>query len=236
MTKVATTDDYLNYAKIAGFFYSIIVVLSFIPSQLLDMDVIFSADNALIAMEQHRGTYSIGSAIEFLMFMSVMVLSWALYVLLKPVHKNLATLAFAFRFGEAVLGGMVIVFYIMSMRLLDTNADYLTALAPEQLIALAHFFLKTSTAMYYVILTLMGIGAAIYCYLFYVSNMIPRAFAIWGLVTYLTMIVYGMVNIAYPDAPRELAYAMVPGALFEFLIGLWLFFKGVDMNSTQTAP
>ena len=76
----------------------------------------------------------------------------------------------------------------------------------------------------------MGVGGVVYCYLFYISSYIPRILSVWGIITYLTMVAYGFVNIILQNPPAELMYAMAPGALFEISIGLWLFFKGVSVN------
>lgn len=229
MAKGYAPNDRLNYVKIAGFFYSIIIVLSFVPSQLLSARAIFTGDDAIQTMAENEFLYRIGTTVEFLMFISVMVLSWALYVVLKSVNKNLAQLAFALRFGEALLGCFVIILYVMALYLLD-DTEYLKVFSEEQRQALGYFFLKIGHAAYFVLLTVMGIGAAIFCYLFYISRYIPRAFAIWGIITYFTMIFYGLVNLTHPEAPKELMFAMIPGALFEFLVGLWLLFKGINTN------
>jgi hypothetical protein len=177
--------------------------------------------------------FRIGTAVEFLMYMVVMVLSWALYITLKPVNKNLALLALIFRFGEAILGFVMIILYLITLMFLD-GAEYLQVFKPEQLQALARFFLILSDAGYYILLAVMGVGGIVFCYLFYISNYIPRVLAVWGIITYLTMVLYGFINISLQNAPSELAYAMAPGALFEISIGLWLFVKGISVNQSQT--
>jgi hypothetical protein len=222
-----------NYTYIAGIAYVLIIILSLIPSNIFDISSILKAENAAKNIIGYEGVFKIGIAIEFSMFMLVMALSWALYIILKPVNKNLALLGLIFRFAEAILGCVVILFYLTILMLLS-GAEYLQVFEPAQLQALARFFLHLSGVGFYVLLTLMGIGGAVYCYLFYISSYIPQILSIWGMITYSTMVAYGFINIIFHDAPAELAYAMAPGALFEVSIGLWLVFKGLSVNQKQT--
>jgi len=221
-----------KYTMIAGITYVMIIVLSLIPGAIFDLGSILKGKNAVENMVGQEGLFRVGLAIEFLMFILVMVLSWALYIILKPVNKGVALFGLLFRFSEAVLGCVVIMFYLAILMLLS-GADYLQSFQPEQLQALARFFGKLGGVGYYILLFTMGVGAIAYCYLFYISRYIPRALAVWGIITYSTMIAYGFINIIVHNPPSELAYAMAPGALFEVTIGLWLTFKGISINKQQ---
>ncbi|NQZ82510.1 MAG: DUF4386 domain-containing protein [Colwellia sp.] len=222
-----------NYTKIAGITYALIIIIAMFPSMIFDIGSLLKAENAANNMVGKEGLFRIAIAVEFLMFVLVMVLSWALYALLKPVNKNLALLGLIFRFGEALLGCVVIMF-ILTILIFLSGAEYLQAFEPAQLQALARSFLKLYGVGYDILLFIMGVGGVVYCYLFYISSYIPRVLSIWGMITYSTMVVYGFVNIAVHNAPSELAYAMAPGALFELTIGLWLVFKGISVNQNQT--
>lgn len=221
-----------NYTKIAGITYALIIIIATFPSMIFDLGSLLKAKNAVENFVGQEGVFRIAIAIEFIMFVLVMVLSWALYVVLKPVNKNLALLGLIFRFGEALLGCVAIMF-ILTILMLLSGAEYLQAFEPNQLQALARFFTKLYGVSYYILLFIMGIGGVVYCYLFYISGYIPKFLSIWGMITYSTMVLYGFINIAVHNAPSELAYAMAPGALFELIIGLWLVFKGISVNQNQ---
>lgn len=223
-----------NTTKIAGITYALIIIIATFPPIIFDIGSLLKAENAADNLLGQEGIFRVAIAVEFLMFVLVMVLSWALYVLLKPVNKNIALLGLIFRFGEALLGCVVIMFYFTVLLLLS-GAEFLKAFEPTQLQALSHFFLKLSGVGYNILLFIMGIGGIAYCYLFYTSNYIPRVLSAWGIITYATMVVYGFAKIAMHNPPSELVYAMVPGALFELIIGLWLVFKGITVNQNQIA-
>ena len=219
---------HLNIVKIAGFCYAMIIVLALVPNMMFSASAITLADNPIAAMAKTQHLYSAGMGIEFTMYIMVMVLSWSLYVILKPYHPQLALFGFAFRFGEAILGCIAIILYAMTLLLLS-GSEFLNVFTSEQLGALGHFFLKVSGSTYDVLLTLMGIGAFALIYLFLVAKLVPNWLSIWGLITYFSMMCYGMINIFYPDAPAVLRFAMAPGALFELTFGFWLFFKGINV-------
>jgi len=218
-----------SYTYIAGVTYAIIIIISILPSQIFDLGGLLKTGNAAENLVGQEGILRVAIAIEFIMFVLVMVLSWALYVLLKPVNKSLALFGFIFRFGEALLGCVVVMFYLTILLLLS-HADYLQVFEAAQLQALSLFFLKLTGVGYKILLFIMGVGGIAYCYLFYISNYIPKALSIWGIFTYTTMVVYGFVNISVHNAPTELAYAMAPGALFELTIGIWLTVKGISVK------
>ena len=222
-----------NYTKIAVITYALIIIIATFPPMIFDISSLLKAENAADNILGQEGLFRIAISIEFLMFVLVMVLSWALYVLLKPVNKNLALLGLIFRFGEALLGCVVIMFYLTILIFLS-GAEYLQAFEPAQLQALSSFCLKLSGIGYNILLFIMGVGGVAYCYLFYTSNYIPRILSVWGIITYSTMVAYGFLNIVLHNAPSELVYAMVPDALFELTIGLWLVFKGISVNQNHS--
>lgn len=229
-----STNVKTNYTFIAGITYALIIIIATFPPLIFDLGSLLKAENAADNLVGQEGVFRMAIAVEFLMFVLVMVLSWALYVLLKPVNKNLALLGLIFRFGEALLGCVVIMFYLAILMLLS-GAEYLQVFEPAQLQALARFFGKLGGGVgYHILLFIMGVGGVAYCYLFYTSQYIPRALSVWGMITYSTMMAYGFINIVVHNAPSELAYAMAPGALFELTIGLWLVFKGISVNQHQT--
>ena len=162
------------------------------------------------------------------MFVLVVLLSVALYVILKTVDKNLALLALFMRFGEGIIGGVVTMLSgLIPLLLLSGEAVFAT----EQLQALVGLFLDVQTAGLYVVMIFMGVGGTVFCYLFFKSKYIPRILAAWGILTYLIMLIFSFVNILLPDLPEMIAIVLyTPGALFEVIIGLWLLFKGVNVQ------
>ena len=82
-----------------------------------------------------------------------------------------------------------------------------------------------------IVLILIGIGATVFCYLLFESKYIPRPLAAWGIFTYLSMLSLGLVSILFPNHPLLLETVLYGvGGSFEFVFGLWLLFKGIDLE------
>ena len=76
-------------------------------------------------------------------------------------------------------------------------------------------------------------GAAGMCMatLLYRSRLIPRWLAILGLVTYPTLLAGSILNMFnVVDVTQGIGLvALVPGALFEFILPIWLIVKGFSV-------
>jgi hypothetical protein len=166
-----------------------------------------------------------------MMFVLVVLLSLALYVILKTVNKNLALLALLWRLGEAIIGGGVTVLSgLIPLLLLNGEAVFET----EQLQALVGLFLDVRTAGLDVVLIFIGMGGTVFCYLFFKSKYVPRILAVWGMLTYLSMLILAFVSILLPNLPETIKMAFyVPGGLFEIIFGLWLLIKGVNVEQWE---
>jgi hypothetical protein len=166
-----------------------------------------------------------------MMFVLVVLLSLALYVILRTVNRNLALLALLWRLGEAIIGGGVTVISgSIPLLLLDGEAAFET----EQLQALVGLFLDVRGAGLDVVLMFIGMGGTLFCYLFFKSKYVPGILAAWGMLTYVSMFVLGSASILFPGLPESVKMVFyAPGALFEILFGLWLLIKGVNVEQWE---
>src|SRR5258706_10719685 len=80
--------------------------------------------------------YRIGIANNIVTFAIDVVLIWALYVLLRPVNRNLALLAVFFRLVETTIACVAIIYYFIAMQFVS-DADQLKAFDSGQLQALS---------------------------------------------------------------------------------------------------
>ncbi len=213
---------------VAGVAYPLIIVLGVFKVNFLEAGLVVSGDDAATAgnLAANEWLFRVGIVSEIVLFMLVVSLALALYVILKAVDENLALAALLFRLGEGVVGGIVTVISgLMPLLLLDGEAAFGTA----QMQALVGSFLDVRTAGLDIIMIFMSPGGIIFCYLFLKSRYVPSILAIWGIVTYSTMLGYSIVHILFPDLPEMVSIILfTPGGLFEVTLGLWLLFRGVD--------
>lgn len=216
------TQSSLNlYAKHLGWAYLIYIILGMSNAMYFKSGIYNFA-----TFDQTESQFRFAQTLDVIMFIAVIWASWAQYLVTKTINKNLAFIALLFRFGEGLLG-FAATTIVLTILVVLTNPEYLAVFQVEQLHVLANIFLKMSNSMWDILLIIMGIGATIFMYLFFVSKYVPQWMAIWGAFTYMSMIVYGFANILLTNPPEFLGQLMMPGALFEITFGLWLIVKGV---------
>jgi hypothetical protein len=229
MTNHSIETSQHKAARIAGFLYLIIIVTSLLSMVFVESRLVVPGnDSATFNNIVANGLlFRVGALYDLIMFASVVGLAVALFVVLKPVSKNLALLAMSWRLGEAILGG-VTVFVSSVVVLLVSGNGLLSVFSTEQLQALAMLFLDVRTAGLSVVIVFLCLGTIVFCYLFYKSRYIPRWLAIWGILSFLLMLVQSFAGILVPN--KSLMIFGAPAILFEIAIGVWLLFKGINVQ------
>jgi hypothetical protein len=218
------------YARIAGGAYLVIVLAAFLYGGLVQSQLIVPGDDAITATNilENPLRFRIGIVLVLVIYASVVVASWALFIILRAVHKNLALLALLMRLAEAVVGAATVLLSFGVWHVLSADTS-VSAFEPDQLQALAGRLLEIQTAGLDIVLLFVGLGATIFCSLFFKSKCIPRPLAGWGIFTYLSMLFLALVSILLPDHPSILETVLYSaGGAFELIFGLWLLVKGVD--------
>lgn len=220
----------LPYARVAGLAYLLTMMLGIFSVNFVETRLIVPENSAETVnnIMENEILFRVGVASEIMMFVLVVLLSFALYVVLKTVDRNLALLALLWRLAEAIVGaGTIILSGLIPLLLLNKRAEFET----EHLQAWVGMFLDVRSAGLDVVLIFIGVGGMVFCYLFFKSKYVPRILAAWGIFTYLTMLIISFVSILTPDFPETLKLAFyAPGGLFELLFGFWLLFKGIDIE------
>lgn len=76
---------------------------------------------------------------------------------------------------------------------------------------------------YQIGMAIWGFGGLMFCYILYISKLVPRLFAIWGLLGYLVFILGTISELFGYSIGIQLA---IPGGLFEIALSIWLILKG----------
>lgn len=224
-----------TYARVAGLTYLLIIILGVLNSAFIDSKLIVFGSDTLTANNilANDFLFRVGMVCVLILYASVVVLSLSLYLILKPIHPCLALLAMILRMVEATLGAATVLISLVVLAILK-DANYSPAFEPGQLEALAGVFLGVRTAGLDLVLVFVGLGGAIFCYLFYKSKYIPKALAVWGMFTYLSMIMLAFISILVPNHSEIIEIVLYGfGALFEVIIGLWLLIKGIDVRAVR---
>lgn len=196
MDEINTETSLHVYARVAGLAYIVVILLGIFSVSYMDSNVVVPGNDAatvnnILANELR---FRISFLSELVMYVLVVFLSLALYVILKSVNKQLALLALLWRLGEAVIGSSVAVLGGL-VPLLLLNHD--VAFETSQLHSLVGVFLEVRNAGLDVVLIFIGVGGTLFCYLFFKSKYIPRILSVWGMITYLSMLLLAFTSNSY---------------------------------------
>ena len=229
MTRRTVDESQRRAAKVAGVLYLVMMATAiyfdtFVRSKLIVPGDIAKTASNIIAFER---LFRLGIVFELTTAAGDIVLLSALYVLLKPVSRNLALLAAFWRLTESTIFAVIAVSGIVTLQLLS-GAEYLRAFTPEQLQALARVSISAHSAGFNVALGFLGLGGGVFAYVLYKSRYVPAALPVIGMIAYAQMLAMSVAIILFPHAAKVITPAWYAfGFVFEVGCGLWFLIKGI---------
>jgi hypothetical protein len=170
-----------------------------------------------------------GLAGEMLVLVCDVAVAMILYVLLKPVHRNLALLAAFLRLTFAGVYGVVGLFQLAAVILLGGD-DFLRAFDLQQLHALAYLSLRLHGYGYGISLIFFGFSLVLLGYLIYRSGYLPRIIGALLVIAGLGYLINSFAQILAPTVAATLfPWVLLPALPAELGLCLWLIVKGVDV-------
>ena len=232
MTSRAAGSSPRTYARVAGLLYLFIIVAAgfgelFVRGRLIQWGDAAATANNILSSEP---LFRVGLAGEMLTCVCDVALAMLLYVLLKPVNKNLALLAAFFRLTFVGIYGASKLFEIAALVALG-SAETLKALSPLQAQDLAYVSLRVHSLGYGASLLFFGSCCILFGHLIHKSGYLPRLLGIMLAIAgcgYIAFSVAQMVSPAF--AARVLFPWIIPIAFVaESGLALWLIVKGVNL-------
>lgn len=227
MTTDSVNESQRKAAKVVGLAYLLVIIPAifaefYIGAQILVYDN--AAQNALNILA-HERLFRLGIAANLTVFIIDVILIAALYVVLKPVNRNLALLAAFWRLVETAVLVNVVLSDLDVLRVLS-GAGYLQGFEADRLHGLARLSVGAHDAAYGVGLVFAGIGSTVFCYLWYKSRYIPRALAVLGIFSSFLLAACTFSFIIFPELSKivSVAYYGTPIFVFEVAMGFWLLF------------
>lgn len=224
-------------ARLAGLLYLIAMATGLFAEFYVHFPstLIASGDAAKTAgnIMANERLYRVGIANNIITFGIDVVLIWALYILLRPVNRNLALLAVFFRLVETTMACVAIINYFVAMQFVS-DADHLKAFDPNQLQALSimHY---TYGLTFTVVAIFLGLGSTIFNYLLFKSRYIPRPLALWGIFSSLLLLMSQFAIIIFPDVEKRIIPACFgPIVIDEIALGFWLLLKGANIREMES--
>jgi hypothetical protein len=223
-------------AKVIGILYPIQMATGIFGEVFARGRLIVRGDPArtaenIMASEQ---LFRLSIAGDLITYILVMILTWALYVLLRPVNRNLALLGAFFRLSELAVLCVATVNSLVILRLLS-GASYLKTFEPAQLHSLVMLAYNAQGLGMSVGFVLLGLGSAVFAYLLLKSRYVPKVLAGLGIFSSLLLALGTLTIVVFPDLGAIGMAYMMPMGLYEVGLGLWLLIRGVKAPTAQQA-
>ena len=224
-------------AKIVGFLYLFTMATSIVGFSLRGPLLVLgdSAQTARSIAASER-LYRISIVSDLLTLAGVLILIWALYVVLKPINRNVALLAAFFRLVENSIVAVSTLSAFAVLALLS-GGDYLRAFDANQLKALVYTIaVRVHGAGFNIGFVFLGLGSTVFAYLWLKSRYIPKALAALGIVSSLVLTIVTLAIMMFPRLEAlGLSYTM-PLGIYEVGLGLWLLVRGIRVPMRSKCP
>ena len=199
----------------------------YVPSAMLTGDAATTAAQ----LRLHEGLFRIGFAAYLVEAFSDVVLAWLLYILLRPVHRDLALLSAFFGLVSMSIFAVTKLFYFAGPIVLHSR--YLTAYSPEQIDSLASLVLSLYAGLGGVSMLFYGTAWIIRGWLTFRSAYLPRLLGALMIAAGLGFVAKTLTQVLAPTLSSNLLLA--PMFLNLVVLAIWMLVKGVDRDKWDRA-
>ena len=199
----------------------------YVPSLMMTGDAATTADQ----LRLNEGLFRLGFAAYLVEAFSDVVLAWLFYVLLKPVHRDLALLSAFFGLVSMSLFAVTKMFYFAAPMLL--KGRYLTAFSPDQLESLASQSLSLYAGLSGLFMLFYGTAWILRGYLTFRSTYLPRFLGVLMVAAGLGFVAKNITKVLAPAYSSDALLA--PMFLNAVALAIWMLTKGVDRHAWERA-
>ena len=193
----------------------------YVPSVIMTGDAAGTANQ----LRQHEGLFRLGFAAYLTEAFSDLVLAWLFYVLLRPVHRELALLSAFFGVVSMSLFAVTQMFHFCAPMFL-TGRKYLTAFSPDQLEAFASLFLSLYGRLSGLFMLFYGSAWILRGYLSFKSGYLPRFLGVFMVLAGAGFVAKNITKVLAPGYSWDALLA--PMFLNVVVLAIWMLGKGVD--------
>src|SRR6266849_5682828 len=220
------------YARIGGALYLIIIVIGLFGETFVRDRLMISCDAAATAANimSHESLWRFHIAAEIFLLICAVALLLILFVLLRPVSRDLAWLAVFFNLVSIGIEAATTMYLLEALFPLG-SAGYLKAFTPEQLYAMASLSLKSHGYGFGVSLIFFGCFCLIVGYLIFKSGYLPKTIGVLMQIAGVCYLTNSFALVLAPAVANRLFPAiLVPAFIGEVSLCLWLLVKGVNVE------
>ena len=214
-------------ARITGGIYLAYVLASVLAGVLgnIGLGTVPQISEAIVT---DPASFRLGLVIALISGCLFLVVAWGLYVILRPVNRDLALLFLALNaVGVAIQGAA---FLSLVSALLQTDAaSHMQAYSAAQLEGLAYLSIGVYKAGWVTAQLFFGTWLFPLGYLVYKSGLLPRGLGVLLVLDGIAVMIWFLQALLLPDYPAIRYPGLVVSFIAEVGLALWLLFKGVKV-------
>ena len=225
MKTITSEKSVQFYARVAGLLYLIVISAGMVAQMFISGRIVVDGDAAATATNImiHKDLFQLGFTIYLVEMTAQIAMIVLLFVLLKPVNRNVALLALVFGLVGCTIKTLSRLFYISPLLVLG-DAQYLSVFNTGQLQALALLLLNVNDRAAGMALAFFGFATLLNGYLIFTSDFLPRFLGVLSVIGGL-----GWLTFIYPPLGSQLfPYILLFGILGALSQILWFLIKGVN--------
>ena len=222
-----------TYARLAAILLLISVVAGGFGEAYVPIVIFVAGDAAATAKRilEHEMLFRLGFAAYLVEALCDAALTMVFWVLIRPVHRNLAMLMVVLRIISTC--GFAASQALYFGALLTLRSAPSVALQPDQLGSLAYILLRVASFGGSLFSTFYGIANIVVGFLLYRSELLPKVFGVLMVFTGIAFAVRTFLLILAPAYASGLLLATAAVAFIPLI--LWLFIKGVNEEAWRRA-
>ncbi len=184
------------------------------------------------ALVTNEGAFRLGLVVALITGFLFLMVAWGLYVILRPVNRNLALLFLLLNaVGVAIAGASML--GLVSALLQGDASSHMQAFSAAQLEGLAYLSINVYkagwvTAQLFFATWLFPLG-----YLVYRSGLLPRFLGVLLVLDGIAVLVWFLQVLLLPDYPAIRYPGLVVSFVAELGLALWLLVKGVRVEGAD---
>jgi hypothetical protein len=234
-------DSVINkVAKIAGIGYLVIFITGFFSNFIVLENLTVTGDAATTAenFSQSGTMFRLGILSFVIMVSADLLLAWALYVILRPVNRDLSLLSGWLRLVNGAVFGIAL-FSLLNVLQLISGAEHLQALETAQWQSQIMFYLDTFNHIWLIGLVFFGFHLLLLGYLIIKSGYIPRIIGYLLVIASAGYLTDSFANFLLPGYPAYqeifMMIVVIPGVAGELSLTGWLLIRGGKVQIPQEA-
>lgn len=221
------------YTRMGGLLYLLMIILGIVNEIVIRSKIIVPGDTAATAsnLKSMESLWRAGICVELLVIIITIGLSLILFVLTKPVNKNLALLAAFFGLFAAATQAAYALHLIEALFPIS-DSEYLIAFTQNQLNTLTSLSIKSQSSGFAITLLLFGPFFFVTGYLIYHSGYLPKFLGVLYIIPGISYMLGSVLLILVPVFGSKYYFFIAgPALIGELSLSLWLLIKGVNIES-----